>query len=237
MNVGERSGLGVIIPKCEAELWPYVTMGDAIRCPIFSCCQGRQGDGWCPSDKIACLIRLLGVDHFNPITCDLTGDMVDCWMFKLVEILAESLIRKGRVHCLPVPLQLLSLADEQYPIEVRLVPLRVHHGAIWFLTDSWVIQLNANDMPITRRFTLFHEAFHILAHRRGNGIPMFSKGGLGKGSFNELLAEYFATCILLPGQCVKGKWAETKDLHRMGKIFDVAESVVWLRLKSLGLIQ
>ena len=223
------------IPRWESELWSYVSRGDGARCPIYSHCQIRQRGGWCSSDNIDCLIQLLDVSPFRPSNYDAIVDLACGRIFNLVEMLAESFLRKGKVHCLPVPTELLSLADEQYSIEVRLVPLRAHHGAIWRLKDSWVIQLNANDTPVTRRFTLFHEAFHILAQRKANKV-LHKERGLKTGSFNELLAEYFATCILMPRECVKKKWAEAKDLQRMGRIFDVTEPAVWLRLKSLGLM-
>lgn len=222
-------------PRWESELWSYVSTGDGARCPIYSHCQVKRRGGWCPGDNIECFNQLLDISQFNPSNYDAIGDVTPCRIFQLVEMLAENFLRKGKVHCPLVPTTLLALTDEQRSIEVRLVPLTVHHGAIWRLKDSWVVQLNANDMPATRRFTLFHEAFHILAHRRGASV--FKRRRLKAGSFNELLAEYFAACILLPRQCVKEKWAEVKDLHRMEKIFDVTEPVVWLKLKTLGLIQ
>jgi len=61
--------------------------------------------------------------------------------------------------------------------------------------------------------------------------PVFRKRGTKGGSFNELLADYFAICILMPK-----KWAEVKDLDRMAEIFDVPKAVMCIRLKRLGLI-
>jgi Zn-dependent peptidase ImmA (M78 family) len=65
---------------------------------------------------------------------------------------------------------------------------------------------------------------------------VFKKRGLERGSFNELLADYFASCILMPREWVKKKWAETKDLDRMAEIFAVPKSAMCIRLKWLGLI-
>ncbi|GAG36112.1 unnamed protein product [marine sediment metagenome] len=56
-----------------------------------------------------------------------------------------------------------------------------------------------------------------------------------QGSFNELLADYFAVCILMPREWVKEKWAEVKDLDKMAEIFDVPKSAMCIRLKRLGL--
>jgi Zn-dependent peptidase ImmA (M78 family) len=149
-------------------------------------------------------------------------------------MLAQKYIKRRKVYYQPVPTELALLADEQHPIEVRLVPLTAYHGAIWHLKGSWIIQLNENDAPATRRFTLFHEVFHILAHRKAT--PVFRKGELKAGHFNELLAEQFASCILMPAEMVRRKWVESNDLSKMAETFDVPRSVVCIRLKLLHLI-
>jgi Zn-dependent peptidase ImmA (M78 family) len=155
-------------------------------------------------------------------------------MFNLVEMLAQKYLKKGKVHYPPVPTELVSLADEHYPIEVRLVPLVASHGAIWYLEDSWVIQLNKGDSPATRRFTLFHEAFHILAHRRAAAGAR--KPVLATPHFNELLAEQFAACILMPSKLVREAWAKVNDVSKLAEIFAVPKPAACFRLKFLHLI-
>ena len=54
---------------------------------------------------------------------------------------------------------------------------------------------------ISKRFTLFHEAFHILTHC--NTTPTFSRIGVTQGSFNELLADVFAVFIMMPREWVE----------------------------------
>ena len=63
---------------------------------------------------------------------------------------------------------------------------------------------------------------------------MFRARGIKEGSFNELLADYFAACILMPRDWVKEKWAEVNDLDRVVKIFQVPKSSACIRLKYLG---
>ena len=101
------------------------------------------------------------------------------------------------------------------------------------LKNLQFLHLNENDTPARKRFTLFHEAFHILAHSRAE--PIFKKRHSSAGSFNELLAEYFAGCILMPREWVKAKWEEVNDLSEMAEIFRVTEQQMWLRLKVLRL--
>jgi len=156
-------------------------------------------------------------------------------IFKLVRRLAVRYQVEAGVDRLPVPANLITQAGDNLPIEVRQVPLKAHHGAIWRLSDCWLVQLNRNDTTARKRFTLYHEIFHILAHCRA--IPVFKKTSSSpEGSFNELLADHFAAIILMPEKKVKEKWAEVKDINQMAAIFDVPKPIVWFALKHLSLV-
>lgn len=221
-------------PRWESELWSYVSKGDGEHCPFYSHCQARQRGDWCLDDNRKYLYQLddtkqFKLTNYKFIRCGSCGGI-----FKMVEMVAQRLLKKGGVHCPPVPAELVSLADEQYPIEVRLLPLKAYHGGIWHLREGWVIQLKEDDSPAAQRFTLFHEAFHILAHCRTT--PVFKRRGVKVGAFNELLATYFAVSILMPEEWVKEKWAEVPDLDKMAEIFGVPKSPMCIRLKRLGLI-
>jgi len=223
----------VKVPKWESELWHYISIGDGVQCPVYSTCRVRRGGGWCASDNKGLIEQLLDGSQFNPINYDFIAGVRPCRIFELVEELAQTIINKGRVQCPPVPAELASLADGQNPVEIRLVPLRFHRAAIWRLKDGWVIQLNVNDTPNARRFSLFHEVFHILAHCRA--APVFRKRNNEACFFNELLADYFASCVLMPREWVKQTWAEVENLDRVAQIFDVTEEAMWVRLKVVGL--
>jgi Zn-dependent peptidase ImmA (M78 family) len=56
------------------------------------------------------------------------------------------------------------------------------------------------------------------------------------GSFNELVADYFALCTLMPREWVVERWAEVNDLDRMAKIFNVPKSAMCIRLRQMGLV-
>lgn len=221
------------IPKWEDDLWSYMSSGDGMHCPLYNRCRIRQRGGWCADDNGENLdwfddkgFHFSSFDFIESGTC--YGE------FKVVEMLAQRLLKEERVNGPPVPTEFISLADSQHPVEVRLLPLKTCHGAIWRLKDGWVIQLRQDDTPATRRFTLFHEAFHILAHDKTT--PVFKKTGTDEGSFNELLADFFAAFLLMPKAWVKAKWAEVHDLDQMAKIFDVPKPAMCIRLKRLGLI-
>ncbi len=222
------------ICRWESELWSYISSSDGMHCPLCGFCEAKQNGGWCPSDCMEQVGRLVDTKYSNLRDYNSIERVTSCRIFELVEMLAQKYLKRRKVYYPPVPTELVSLADEEHPIEVRLVPLMAYHGAIWHLKGSWIIQLNENDTPATRRFTLFHEAFHILAHRRATTV--FRKRGVETCCFNELLAEQFASCILMPAGMVRRKWAESKSLSKMAETFDVPKSVVCARLKLLQLI-
>lgn len=133
-------------------------------------------------------------------------------IFQLVEALANKYIRKARLSQPPVVTELIEQFDISPAIEIHPLPLKAYHGAVWRLEDEWVVQLNSEDKPARQRITLFHEVFHILAHRRAT--PVFRKPGIKEGLFNEMLADYFAGCILMPKEWVRDKWPKYFRLQK-----------------------
>jgi len=222
------------VPSWESELWSYLSSGDGEHCPAYNSCENRKKGGWCPSNNVDRITRLLDEGHFDLGKYDSIGSGECGRVFQLVGKIAEQFLKKGGVHRPPVPNELVSLADAHHPIEIRLVPLKVYHSAIWHLREGWIIQLSKDDELGRKRFSLFHEVFHILAHSKTT--PVFRKVGCTQGCFNELLADYFGGCILMPTEWVTEKWVEVKDLDRMVEIFDVTKPLMWLRLREIGLI-
>ena len=222
------------LPEWESELWSYVSAGNSVRCPLYDDCQLRQGDGWCPDAAIGRIRQVRDDKKFSLSKCDFVHGGPYCKIFIMVEMLANKYLRRGGVRYPPVPTDLVSLMDEQLPVEIHSLPLAAYHGATWYLGDRWVIQLRNDDTLFEKRSTLFHEAFHILARRSTS--PVCQKRGFGQDSFNELLADHFAACVLMPREWLAEKWEETKDPDRMSKIFCAPESEMSIRLKRMGLI-
>jgi hypothetical protein len=176
--------------------------------------------------------RLLDSQARTEIDSSFVKPAWQCGLLQLVELLAWEWISKVGMHGPPVPSQLIRLADHSKLVTVTNVPLRTTHGTVWCLTDIWLIQLNVNDDSSTRRFTLFHEAFHIrsrAAHwaERPTSIPLF----------NELLAEVFTACVLTPLIWLEDVWRETCNFSEVARIFNVPESVVHFRLRHLDLVK
>jgi Zn-dependent peptidase ImmA (M78 family) len=225
--------------KWEAELWSHVGSGNGVSCPCCSVCQSRRDYGECPDRHKEQVKGLLGkrdtsLDNFDFIT-GRSARTVTCKLFQLIEMLASKYIRMGKACSTPVPNRLIALLDKEHPIDVREVTLRSFHGALWHQSDGWVIQLNSRDSASTRRFSLFHEGFHILAHRKTT--PVFRKMGRSEGAFNELLAGYFASCILMPRTWVVEQWSRVGNLETMVQLFDVPDSLMYIRLRQFGLLR
>ena len=234
-------GLGDVVkrvPEWESEFWSYISQSDGTRCPLYSDCHVRLLGEWCPNDNRERIEQLLdskeySLNNFDFLACGDCGGIL-----KMVETLSCKYLEAAGVYQPPVPDVLISQFDKACSIEHRTVPLKAHHGAVWRLKDGWVIHLNKDEPAVFQRFTLFHEAFHILLHL--NSTPLFrKKRGTQEhreAPFNELLANYFAVSILMPRRWVVEKWTEVKDVGKMAELFNVPESAMGFRLRHMCLI-
>jgi hypothetical protein len=225
----------------ESELWSYLSMGDGVHCPLYESCQLRLQGVWCLSDNEEYYQKkneLLDNDDFelnDDIEFNYFGCPKNSRIFRLVRRLAEHYKMEAGVTHPPVPENVITRAPDGLPIEVRRVPLKAYHGAVWQVNDSWVVHLNSQDTPAKQRFTLYHEIFHILAH--GKATPVFKRRfSIKEGTFNELIADHFSACLLLDEMRLKALWPKVRDLGKMAAIFEVPKPVVYLGLRAHGLI-
>ncbi len=224
------------VPKWESELWFYISDGDGVHCPLYSRCRRRLRNGLCEneSELLDKLKRLLDKDRYSISDYDFIKPTKPGRIFKLLELLAGKYLRQAKVIQPPVPIECISMADENQPVEIHLLPLKANRGAVWHYSGKWIIQLKADDTHARQRFTAFHEAFHILAHCRAT--PVFRKQGIQAGSFNELLADYFALSLMTPNKWLAEQWADSGNVQEMAKLFDIPSSLMFNRLKYLGLV-
>lgn len=233
--------------RWESELWSYLSRGDGVNCPLHHDCELRQNGGLCLDDHRDRLHKLYGNIPFNPgdeaeslnfLLKSIEYDYLRNWkpgpIFQLVERLADKYIEKSHIDRPPVPNKIIDVLDIDRPVEIRPVSLKAYQGAVWYTDDTWVIQLNEKQPIESKRITLFHEIFHVIAHIKST--PIFKRRGTQEGFFNEFLADYFAGCILIPQKLVVEKWAEVKELKRMAEIFQVTQLTMWFRLKTMGLL-
>lgn len=220
--------------KWESELWHFVSQGNGMHCPIKDRCDVYRNGSWCASDHPEKIVQLIDRKRVRPSNYTFMENCKCGEIFYLVARLADTYLKLGKVSYPPVPSELISVFDRHNKIEVHELPLKTCHGGIWHIEDRWIIQLRKEDTSAMKRFVLFHEAFHMLAHHKAE--PVFKKRGVLQGSFNELLADYFATSILLPNEWVIRKWTEVHDLDRVAKTFHAPRPLTYLRLKRLGFV-
>lgn len=236
---GEEGVKKETMPKWESEFWSLLSSGDGENCPLRCQYESRQPGCWCidvNKDSIAGLVYL--VNDGNELLYDkfdFPKNYSNCEILNKLERLAQRWLERRRVSRPPVPSDIITQADEHQRIDIRLVPLKTYSGAIWRLKDGWVIHIKEDDLSARQRFTICHEAFHILAHCRIEN-PVFRKIGTELGKFNEVLADAFAMFLLLPEEWVRTKWAETKNIEDLARIFWTSVPVMYGRLKMLGLI-
>lgn len=89
------------------------------------------------------------------------------------------------------------------------------------------ILINDKYPDTVKRFTAFHELYHVLYSKVG-----FSKD-TPQGKDEEAKAEYFAACMLMPASWFKRYWKKVQDVDKMAEIFSVSRTAVEIRLKNL----
>lgn len=220
------------LPQSESLLGVILTKGRHCKCRAEDMCPDA-GSEWCHrlvrKDGSVRISKREPPDTRNCLYGDRPGC---CWVLATVESLADEYLTRAGVPAPPVPSELIDLFDESRKVEVRLVPLKALHGAVWLLGREWVIQLNGRDHRRVRRYSMFHEAFHI-AHRMA--YPAFNKSELRVTSFNEVLADHFATCFLMRREWVEEYWPRVKDVQAMADRFDVPVRQMRRRIHQLSL--
>lgn len=220
-------------PNSESLLGVILTNGHHCKCRAEDICP-RAGSEWChhltTKDNTPRLAQLPNLDATYCLHGDTPGC---CWVLADVEKLANEYLAGAGVSGPPVPSTLIEIFDDSKKVDVRLVPLKALHGVVWQMGREWIIQLNARDPRRVRRYSMFHEAFHI-AHRIT--LPAFNRAVVRHASFNEVLADHFATCFLMPKGWVEEYWPRLQGIRAMADRFDVPTSQMRRRLNQLSLL-
>jgi Zn-dependent peptidase ImmA (M78 family) len=134
----------------------------------------------------------------------------------------------------------VHLIDPEKKIEIRQLPLKKYHGAVWHIGDRWIIYLNSNDTPGRRRVALFHEYFHILASC--NAKTSFSDTKITYSKINrrclvtEIMADAFAANLLIPQEWLENNFPKIGNVKQISEICNVAYTLTYFKLKLDGLI-
>jgi Zn-dependent peptidase ImmA (M78 family) len=100
---------------------------------------------------------------------------------------------------------------------------------------SWVISLNPTEPRTRRRFTVLHEYKHILDHG-SPGIRLSGNVTSFQRPAEEVIADYFAGCVLIPKRLLSAAFYDGIQHPRdLAELFDVSEAAIRVRLSQIGL--
>jgi len=110
--------------------------------------------------------------------------------------------------------------------------------------DSFLITVQARDIPVRQRFTLAHELGHYMLHRRliGDGLDddrAYRSTEIGKyhntriGPAEEKDANRFAVNLLMPRELIASERRRLNDdIQKMADLFQVSKQTMSIRLKG-----
>ncbi len=107
-----------------------------------------------------------------------------------------------------------------------------------------IIEVNADDPPNRRRFTIAHEVGHAVLHLLNKSHETISDtarelyrlSSIEPGTDpREIEANQFAAALLMPEDMVRRYHATEKDTYQLARVFNVSEDALAYRLKNLNL--
>ena len=105
--------------------------------------------------------------------------------------------------------------------------------AVWY-KPHWQVYLNAHEPSVRQRFSLFHELKHVLDHPViGSCYPSATNASSEKRA--ELVADYFAACVLMPKRFVRSAYFQGQhNVEELAAVFGVSPVAMTFRLQQLG---
>jgi Zn-dependent peptidase ImmA (M78 family) len=156
-------------------------------------------------------------------------------LFNVAELQANRLLELAEVHGPPVPTSVIRDMPAVKVDQWRAVPVS---GSSHWTGSSWMIVLNADEPWSRRRFTLAHELAHILAHP-GRDVLYRNAGKQCGESFEEVVADHFAACLLMPKAWVRRAVSSEglANVEDLASLFEVSRSAMRRRLAWLGMLE
>jgi len=144
----------------------------------------------------------------------------------VAELQANRLLELAGAREAPVPTELIT---ELPRIAVQLdCDLQASAMTQW-LNGRWLIALNSAEPRSRQRFSLGHEAKHVIDHRH---IELM----YATQAEAEAVAEYFSACLWMPKRLVHRAWAGgTQSVSELARLFQVSPAAMSRRLQHLGL--
>lgn len=154
---------------------------------------------------------------------------------RVAELQATRLLLLSGVIEPPVPESVIASLNRVW-VE-RLSPVPVSDSSHW-AKGRWIIVINENEPLVRQRYTLAHEAKHVLDHPFiGHLYP--PQLGVTSTDRAEQVADFFAATLLMPRMWVKRVWCDegVQNLRQISRRFRVSQSAMQIRLLQLGLVE
>lgn len=152
---------------------------------------------------------------------------------RIAELQANKLLDACKVHGAGTPSDIIA----SFPnIRVsKRADLPASGYTDWY-KPFWHVILNAHEPQVRQRFSLFHELKHVIDHPFVSSCYPSTRM-LSAERRAELVADYFAACVLMPRRVVKTEFFHGRqDIDDLAAVFDVSPLAMSYRLQQLGLI-
>jgi Zn-dependent peptidase ImmA (M78 family) len=151
---------------------------------------------------------------------------------RIAELQAAHLLALQGIDEGPVPEEIITELPKMR-VEFVDVPLS---GACYWDGAAWVIEINKTESWNRQRFVIAHEFKHIIDH--GYTDRLYPPAECSHHvDHAELVADYFAGCILVPTVLLKRAWRHgIQKRPDLAEYFRVSERTVETRLIQVGLI-
>ncbi len=158
----------------------------------------------------------------------------------LAELQANRLLQlRGAAHDVPVPTTIVTGLPRISVEHDPELPANAASGcSTWdYQRRSWIISLNPTEPRTRRRFTVLHEYKHILDHA-SPGIRTSTSRTPTQRSAAEVVADYFAGCVLMPKRLLTAAFYDgIQQPRELADLFDVSEPAIRVRLNQIGLAE
>lgn len=120
-------------------------------------------------------------------------------------------------------------------IQIDLVPDIPLSGASFWSNGTWHIHVRADEPVVHRRFTVLHELKHILDHPVQHHV--YDERAFVCYGERELIADYFAGCVLVPEDRLRAAYQEHRDHRTLSWLFGVSVRRILHRLSEIDLTE
>lgn len=155
---------------------------------------------------------------------------------RLAELQAQKFLALAGITEPSVPDRIIT--ELPYVHVTRMSPFPTS-GATHWSRGRWLVVLNGSEPATRQRFSLAHEAKHIIDHRFVDLIySQFPNEE--RGAMIEHICDFFAGCLLMPRPWVKRLYCSglpgMQYLPKLAERFGVSQAAMSVRLNQIGLV-